>query len=158
MKSPCQHRRGFSLIEVTLALGVASFCLVPLLALLPLGMNSNRNASAQTVAAGIATAISADMQASPVLSGTTSRFAIPLKNGSDSLFFGDDGSVVGEGGMAPAGAKYRATLSISQDASDSKLLNVWVLVTWPAMADPSAAVAPRNFSGSYELPTAVNCF
>jgi uncharacterized protein (TIGR02598 family) len=162
MKSSRQCRSGFSLIEVTLALGVVSFCMVPLFALLPLGMTTSQNASQQAAATEMATAISADLQASPVIGGTSSRFGIPFPSVSSTsststLFFAQDGSVVA-GSTAGAGSRYRATLTISKDASDTTLLKVWIFVTWPALADPSSTAPPQNFSGSYETATTLNCF
>jgi uncharacterized protein (TIGR02598 family) len=158
MKSFPQRRSGFSLIEVTLALGVVSFCLVPLFALLPLGMNTSQNASQQAAATEVATAISADLQASPIIGGTSSRFGIPVQSGSSTLFIAQDGSVVTGSRTAGLSSKYRATLTISPDASDTTLLKVWIFVTWPALADPSSATPPKNFSGSYETATTLNCF
>ena len=48
---------AFSLVEVTLALGIAAFCLLAIFGLLPVGIKSQQNAIGQTVAAGIATGI-----------------------------------------------------------------------------------------------------
>ena len=43
------HRlRAFSLVEVTLALGVAAFCLIAVFGLMPVGVQTNRNATSQT--------------------------------------------------------------------------------------------------------------
>lgn len=39
-----ETRRGFSLVEVTLAIGIIGFALVAILALMPVGMNSSRDA------------------------------------------------------------------------------------------------------------------
>src|SRR5690242_4622223 len=45
----CDSRAvAFSLLEVVLALGVAAFCLTAVLGLLPVGVQTNRNASSQT--------------------------------------------------------------------------------------------------------------
>ena len=54
---------AFSLVEVTLALGVASFCLIALFGLLPVGLNSNQLAVQQTAASGILSAATADLLA-----------------------------------------------------------------------------------------------
>lgn len=39
---------AFSLVEVTLALGVTGFCLIAILGLIPVGISSNQAASEQT--------------------------------------------------------------------------------------------------------------
>ena len=47
-------RDGFSMVEVTLALGIAGFCLVALLGLLPLGTSQSADASKATAGTGLA--------------------------------------------------------------------------------------------------------
>ena len=44
---------AFSLVEVTLALGVAAFCLIAVFGLIPVGVQTNRNATSQTAATNI---------------------------------------------------------------------------------------------------------
>ena len=41
---------AFSLVEVTLALGIAAICLVALFGLMPVGVQTNRSATSQTAA------------------------------------------------------------------------------------------------------------
>ena len=54
---------GFSLVEVTLALGVAAFCLIAVFGLIPVGVQTNRNATSQTAATNIIASVIADMRA-----------------------------------------------------------------------------------------------
>ena len=54
---------AFSLVEVTLALGVAGFCLIAAFGLIPIGVQTNRNATSQTAAANIMAAVVADLRA-----------------------------------------------------------------------------------------------
>ena len=49
--------RAFSLVEVTLALGIASFALMAVLGLLPVGLKSVKNANEQAAAANVLNAI-----------------------------------------------------------------------------------------------------
>ncbi len=56
---------SFSLVEVTLALGVAGFCLIAILGLMPAGLNTNNNSVRQTTANGILSAILTDIRATP---------------------------------------------------------------------------------------------
>ena len=44
---------AFSLVEVTLALGIAAFCLIAVFGLMPVGVQTNRNATSQTAATNI---------------------------------------------------------------------------------------------------------
>jgi len=209
MKTQRHTLSGFSLIEVVIALGIASFCLITVFALLPIGINTNQNAFEQTAAAGIATAIAADLHGTPTVStiaptGTaitssppaglslTSRFQIQIPEviaGSggnptinlgtphQTLFFTEDGSPwtvqgvpdpVGQTATASTPSPhYRATITFAPEDYTSpisgvvtprnKLFKVWILITWPAMADPKPGTFPSNFSGSYEVTTALDC-
>jgi Tfp pilus assembly protein PilV len=56
---------AFSLVEVTLALGVAAFCLLAVFGLIPIGVQTNRNATSQTRATNIMAAVIADLRALP---------------------------------------------------------------------------------------------
>ncbi|HEY8964959.1 MAG TPA: prepilin-type N-terminal cleavage/methylation domain-containing protein, partial [Candidatus Methylacidiphilales bacterium] len=54
--------RAFSLIEVMLALGIAAFCLLSLILLLPVGMSANQSSIGKTVGTGLATEIANQLQ------------------------------------------------------------------------------------------------
>ena len=172
MKMNLTKTAGFTLIEVTLALGVASFCLMTIFSLLPIGLNTNQNASEQTMAAGIATAISADLQGTaipkPFTSGTPTvspKFNIPvplIQPGSNSqtetLYLTQDGNMVGavNPSTPPASSgsplRYQATVYVNPiPAAANKTVPVRILVTWPALASPSAA------AGSFETMSSLNC-
>lgn len=56
------RRRGFSLVEVTVAMGIVATVLVALLALLPYGMDSIREAKSTQVQARIANEIISELQ------------------------------------------------------------------------------------------------
>ncbi len=56
---------AFSLVEVTLALGIAAFCLIAVFGLIPVGVQTNRNATSQTAATNIMAAVIADLRATP---------------------------------------------------------------------------------------------
>src|SRR5437870_3953081 len=54
---------GFSLIEITLALGVAAFCLIAVLGMLPVGLKTQQASVQQTTANEVISAILADLRA-----------------------------------------------------------------------------------------------
>jgi len=58
------HSRAFSLIEVTLALGIIAVALIPLIALLPMGLDSQRSAIESTATTQILQTITGDLQRS----------------------------------------------------------------------------------------------
>ena len=68
--------KGFSLVEFALALGVVSFALVAMMALLPIGMADNQQSQAQTRASHILSLLEADL-----------RHSFPGANGGRSQFF-----------------------------------------------------------------------
>lgn len=150
---------GFSLIEVTIALAVAAFCLLAILGLLQTGITSQRATVEQTAATGIATQIDADLATGAT--GTTARFHINLTNQAgtmQTLYFDEAGRPTGDMG-APAGAdaRYRASVTVRPPAAGTvAATGVHLLVTWPAAADPDPGQNPVRFSGSVEAWTALN--
>lgn len=53
-KPGSKRRSAFTLIETALALGIVAFALVPVMGLLPIGLQTSRNASDLTISAQIA--------------------------------------------------------------------------------------------------------
>jgi len=72
MKQPSRGFRGFSLVEVTLALGVAGFCLMVIMGLLPLGLNTNQDSIEQTLAASVTSQVYSDLRLAPKGAGARS--------------------------------------------------------------------------------------
>lgn len=138
---------GFSLVEVTLALGVAAFCLVAIFGLLPVALKSNQAAIEQTTANGILSAVISDLRATPPTSPpgaatTSQQYAISIPaggaaaGGAQTLFFD------GERQLVPQDqGRYRLTVAFAgppaggggQSASCATLK-----VSWPAPVDPGA--------------------
>jgi uncharacterized protein (TIGR02598 family) len=174
MKLPSNHSRaGFSLVEVALALGVAAFCLVPVFGLLPVGLNSNRNTFEQTSAANVASAIVTDLRAtalvSPPMDQTTPSYGVtipgaPTSSSPVTFFVRQDGTrlgAVGANADPTLFPHYRVTIYFTSTnpaaaASDpNNATAARILITWPALADGSAAAVPTNFSGSLQATTAL---
>jgi hypothetical protein len=153
---------------VTLALGIAAFCLVVLFGLLPLGLNSSQSSIQQTAAASMAKAIISDLRATPsatppITSSTSAIFGIPIPasgqgNARHTLFLRADGTtggaLVDTNASAAANPLCRATLYFYPPATAQRTAtSVRILITWPAMADQNAGVDPIDFGGSYEAVT-----
>ena len=132
--------KAFSLVEVTLALGVAGFCLLAVFGLLPAGINCNRASVEQTAAASLARAIVADLRATPHNSNSSPQYAIPFPSASVPFYFGEDGTA------GTTSARYLATVTINP-AAPTAFANI--RITWPAAAPVASA------SGSYEVTTAI---
>jgi len=85
MKFGLRRVHAFSLVELTLALGVAAFCLIGVFGLMPLGVQANRNATSQSLAANIMAAVVADLRAAskPYDNSTTYLAGAQVVSGSD---------------------------------------------------------------------------
>jgi uncharacterized protein (TIGR02598 family) len=141
---------GFSLVELTLALGVAAFCLIAVFGLLPIGVLTNRNATSQTAATNIMAAVVADLRATPTFLTASTQFGITFGM-SRTLYF--DGSGQFATSIAPASPtpfQPRYQLDITWPGSPSSGLRYADLkVTWPPNV---AQVSPRPVpNGSTEM-------
>lgn len=144
--------RAFSLVEVTLALGVAAFCLIVMLGLLPAGINANRAGSEQTVATGLAAAVAADLRAA---SAQGPRFGFEKATGLQTRYLAEDGTVSAVATTAGA-APSRYRVSVQCGARNGlEAVPVRILVSWPAAADPVPTQWPSRFTGSVEMVTAL---
>src|SRR5438128_2540923 len=107
--------QAFSLVELTLALGVAAFCLLAVFGLMPIGVQTNRNATSQTRATNIIAALTADLRATPktagTWTGTSSQFCIPL-GPSTTLYFDSEGRCSSDlaGSTSPCGVTWDPAL------------------------------------------------
>lgn len=156
MKRPAHQGCGFSLIEVTLALGVAAVSLLGIFALLPVGLKTNQLAIEQRASTDVLSAIIADLRATPVTNprgGATnsSRFAISIpanpvpSDTTVTLFFNSEGqcSTDLDGSTKPDGSsweprlqtRYRATVAfLPNGAGPHSATFVNLKATWPAAA------------------------
>jgi uncharacterized protein (TIGR02598 family) len=130
---------AFSLVEVTLALGIAAFCLIAVFGLMPVGVQTNRNATSQTAATGIVASVIADMRATPRSATTSAQYAIEFGT-AKTLYFDGAGQFT-----TSLGANSRYRVSITFPSSPSGLSYADVNITWPA------AATPANASGSVEM-------
>jgi type II secretory pathway pseudopilin PulG len=155
-EAPLSCVAAFSLIEVTLALSVAAFCLMAVFGLMPVGVQTNRNATSQTIATNIAALAIADLRAaktaSPMLGITmptnpTSppQFVppdvVPCYGGHTSItsqirYFDSQGQATSS---ITSSSLYRLTVTFVQNTTATATTGatyVNVKVTWPAAIDP----------------------
>jgi type II secretory pathway pseudopilin PulG len=140
---------AFSLVEVTLALGIAAFCLIAVFGLMPVGVQTNRNATSQTAATNIIASVIADMRATT--SSTSRQYGITFGS-AKTLYFDGAGecsidvtgstAVDGSSWSPPLQTRYR--LNITFPLSPTGLSYADVKLTWPA------AATLANASGSVE--------
>ena len=159
---PCKARQcGFSLVEVTLALGVAAFSLLVILAMLPVSLKTNQASANQTVSNGIISQIAADLRAAARLppGQVSKQFSLDPSKGikgrwdptPDYVYFDHDGRPTGTNqSTAPSDALYRATITYRQPPTDTTSL-ADVKISWPAGQSDRNKVA-----GSVEMFVAIN--
>jgi uncharacterized protein (TIGR02598 family) len=140
MKSGNSRAAAFSLVELVLALGVVAFCLYAVFGLMPVGMQTNRNATSQTAATNIIAAIVADLRTTSAAATTSPQFAITF--GTDKTLY-LDASGQASTSLSPDS---RYQLNIKWNSAPTGLHYADLKVTWPAQVDP-AITTP---SGSVE--------
>lgn len=151
------------MIEVTLALGVAAFCLIAVMGLLPVALKIQQASVQQTKANAIVSQIASDLRADVrlppgqaskeneqgfQLHGHWAQVATP-----DVLYFTNDTKQTGSTnqGTAPSDAVFRATITYMLPPTTTTSL-ADIKVTWPARVDPTTGVP----AGSVETFIAVN--
>src|SRR5437667_3168055 len=133
---------AFSLVEVTLALGIAAFCLIAVFGLMPIGVQTNRNATSQTAAANIMAAVVADLRGTPKANTISAQFGITFGTNPSPLYFDGSGQFT-----TSLGANSRYQLNVTWYGTTG-LRYADVKATWPA------AATLANASGSVETLTA----
>ncbi len=157
---------AFSLVELTLALGVAAFCLIAVLGMLPVSLKTQQASINQTKANAIISQIAADLRADVRLPpGQASKeqdqgfglhghwltVSVP-----DTLYFTNEGKQTGSAYAsppppAPPDAVFRATITYLFPPTLSTSI-AGITVTWPAAVDPATGTP----AGSIDMFVAVN--
>jgi len=159
MKPPVRRIAGFSLVEVTLALGVAALCLIVLFGLMAVGLKTQQASMQQTTANDIASMILGDLRADVRLppgqasKEGTSGFQLhghwATVGTPDTIYFTNQAKMTGSlnASTAPADAAFRAKITYMAPPTASTSVAT-VTVSWPAAADP-AAVTPAGSVGTF---------
>lgn len=153
MKGTPANRGGFSLVEVTLALGVASVCLIAIFGLLPVGLRTNQDAAQEVAAGDILGTVMADLRATPATTprgeaAASRQFAInipanPVSEATTStLFFSGEGQ---SSASANSESRYRLTITFLPNAGSRAATLARLKMSWPA------AASPVNATGSAEM-------
>jgi|SRR6184192_3510800 len=124
---------AFSLVELTLALGIAAFCLIAVFGLMPVGVQTNRNATSQTAATNIMAAVVSDLRATPKANTTSAQFGITFGTNPPPLYFDVSGQFT-----TSLDANSRYQLNVTWSGSTG-LRYADLRVTWPAAATTADA-------------------
>jgi type II secretory pathway pseudopilin PulG len=163
MKRSPPETAAFSLVEVTLALGVAAFALLAILGMLPTSIKTHQAIIQQTTANSIISqifsALRADVRLPPGqeskacpdppdpnqpcqwsnLHGHWRDRAVP-----DTLYFTKEAKQTGTiNGSPPADAVFRAKITYRFPPTDTTSL-ADITVSWPAQVDPAADGVPAG--------------
>jgi uncharacterized protein (TIGR02598 family) len=156
MKAHARSAAGFSLIELTLALGVAAFCLITVFGLLPVALMTQQASVRQTTATAIISQIVADLGAAVRLppGQQSKQFSLTghwaAQATPDQVYFMTDGTfITGSTNQQtpPTNAVFRAFVTYLKPPTQTTSL-ADITVTWPAQA-----AVPR---GSVETFAAIN--
>lgn len=120
-------RSAFSLVEVTLALGVAALCLLAVFGLLPIGLNSNQAAVQQTLAANILNGVIADLRNTPKSSTNSPQFDIPIAGSATPLLVDETGHA------STSDQRFRVTV-VAVGTPDNTATWLRATVSWPGAA------------------------
>jgi len=149
MKQSLPKTSGFSLVEVTLALGVAAFCLIAVLGLLPASLKTQQASIEQTTANSIISQIYSDLRADlrlpPGLASheTDGGFQPPLHGHwlqrltPDTLYFTQEGKPVNSGQDT---AVFKATITYNPLPPTGNTSLASITVSWPAQGVPAGSV------------------
>lgn len=134
-------RNAFTLVEVTMAIGIGAFCWLAILALLPVGLSSHHTAVEQTAASNILSALVSDLAATrPGATSTIYHLPIPQPGATPtttSLYFDSSGQSI----TSAAKARHRLTLVLTPPPLNSRsAIIASARISWPATAAPDVAL------------------
>ncbi|SRR6266496_1717184 len=161
---PVRETAAFSLVEITLALGVAAFALLAILGMLPTGLKIQQTSIQQTTANEIISQIFSDLRADVRLPpGQASKAGGEWQNlhgrwrdaaTPDTLYFTNEAKQTGTiNGSPPANAVFRAKITYYTPPTPGYTTSLaYINVSWPAQVDPATAMP----AGSVKTFVAVN--
>jgi uncharacterized protein (TIGR02598 family) len=151
MKRSACRAGAFSLVELTLAIGIAGFCLITVFALVPIAVLANRNATSQTAATNIMAAVVADLRATPRTANISSQFTITFGT-NKTLYFDSSGRFTTS---LSTNSRYQLSVTFSQQSPSptppvSPTIYADLKVTWPAAATAANATGSAETLAAFD--------
>lgn len=154
MKISHTRSSAFSLVEITLAIGVFSVCLLAIAGLLPVGAKTTRLSEDQTAASAIQSALAADLFSTPRTSNASTHYGLPLPaagaRSNTSIFLDELGEWDKTSQTLPPTStqpvsRYAVRISLvgPPTATPRMATRGTILIWWPAGA------AAANSAGAY---------
>lgn len=135
---------AFSLVETVVALGLFAFCILGVLALIPVGMGAARSVAEESSASALADAFFGAWLVAPTNASTFpippmfTNPPVPVNGpGSGTMFFRDDGEQVGGAAQGSLQLDYTVTPQAGGFGID-------LVFQWPP-GQPNAATQIRRF-------------
>jgi len=165
MKRSLPVTAAFSLVEIVIALGVAAFCLIAVMGMLPIGLKTQQASIKQTTANSIISQVLSKLRAATRVppgqeDRTDSKWLLHPHTGGgpwdptpDTLFFTNEGNSVGS--ALTTDSIYRATINYyapPDPAYTTSLANI--TVSWPPQFDPTNPTSA--LAGKVETFVAIN--
>jgi len=143
--------RGFSLVEVVLAVGIFAFVGVALIGLFSLGLKTNHESAESLVATHLAESLLETRQAAPDTDLSSNGFPLPVLTASTNVTTNTSPVYISESGLLTneTSARFGLLYSVTPDL-DANVSRVYLCLYWPAQA------APTNALGRYETFLTVN--
>ncbi|MEM6820807.1 MAG: prepilin-type N-terminal cleavage/methylation domain-containing protein [Verrucomicrobiota bacterium] len=154
-----KKQNAFTLVEVTLALGILAFALTTLIAILPIGLDTNRDSRESTSAMRTAALIASDLRQANMVSETVNgsetsmyvspRYEIRLEKNANAIEIPLSGNQSLEGGNHRAQVQ---VLQSSPDGGEKGCYEVMIDVVWGL---PGSTPIPNNYSNCISIYAAV---
>ena len=135
------RRDAFSLVEVVFALAIMSFCLIVLLALLPISLSTIKDASEETAGINVISTVVSDLKATPTADTSSPNYKLTLADAKPQTIYVDQAGKVASASVA----RYLVTVTLSSP-TDQNTINGVASVSWPAQAAKPAATVESFFA------------
>lgn len=128
------NRFAFSLVEVVFALGISSFAIISIIALMPIGLQSSRTSIEESAALNILSAVVADRRATP-FTNASAIYQLPALSSTMTMVTGTFGIADDNQELVALGkARYRITYKFTPPTPTT--LNPFIghfRASWPAV-------------------------
>lgn len=150
---------AFSLVEVVIAISVFAFCLLILIALIPVGLTGNKTSRDRTIVADLCSSIESDLRTTPIGSYASPLYNIKFPTPAAAVSVSSTNVLYDSYNVASPTATFGTTLTASSQYSFTVVLTssptesnpnapviANILATWPAQASVTNAVGKLNVS------------
>jgi len=150
---PIARDRGFSLVEIVLALGITAFCLMALLGLMTTGLQSQKVLQEETEAAALATTILEDLRNAAPNSNSPAFKIGPVPSAGGDYYESDEQLYFSRAGVLTSqdAAFFAVTLRITPPERAALPYLVFLRLDWPAAAAPENRPHGTEFLDAYRL-------